>query len=129
MNNAISCKSILNEGSPFEFSIFKDQFIIVVRQVLTDKKTNCWCADRNWFLLVIKEPFIELTVGKTDNCFLWVSLRRMWKQKESNRQYSLLFSISTFTYNKQLQGKKAKKTKKMQVRKRKTKHDPTRTAD
>ena len=47
MNNAIPCKSIMNEGSPFEFSTCKGEFVIVVRQVLADEKfsaisqTNC----------------------------------------------------------------------------------------
>ena len=47
MNNTIPCKNTMNEGSPFEFSTFKGQFVIVVRQVLADEKfraisqTNC----------------------------------------------------------------------------------------
>ena len=41
------------EGSPFEFSTFKNQFVIVIRQVLADEKfsatsqTNCLCVDGN----------------------------------------------------------------------------------
>ena len=47
MNKPISCKSTVNEGSPFKFSKFKGQFAIVLRQVLADEKfsaisqTNC----------------------------------------------------------------------------------------
>ena len=38
MNNTFPCNSTLNEGSPFKFSKFKDQFVIVVRQIIADEK-------------------------------------------------------------------------------------------
>ena len=73
MTNDIPYKTTMNEESPFEFSTFQGQYVIVVRQFLPDEKfsaisqTNCRCADGRQFLLVR-----EFTVAKTENYFLRV---------------------------------------------------------
>ena len=73
MTNDIPYKITMNEESPFEFSTFQGQYVIVVRQFLPDEKfsaisqTNCRCVDGRQFLLVR-----EFTVAKTENYFLRV---------------------------------------------------------